>query len=99
MKKRSLKQERKVASELGGYRRAGSGNQAGYPGDVVLSRVLVECKTTEKDSFRVTSGVLEKIKQEAVTVGKDYALVLEFAGKSVVVIDFEFFKELLDGTL
>ena len=64
--RRSRRQEKRVAEDVGGSCQAGSGSRWEMKGDVrKLDAVRVECKTTRGKGFRVTREVLEKIEREA----------------------------------
>jgi hypothetical protein len=79
-KKASLKQEKRVAKEVGGRATIASGALPSQKGDVRSSRFLIECKTTEKDFFTFTRKVWDKIKKEAIRDGMRYpVLSVEFA--------------------
>jgi hypothetical protein len=86
-----------VAKDLKGRRRAGSGNQGGYPGDVVAEQWLVECKRTDKISFRINEGTLAKIRAEAESVGKEWLLVNDLRNTRTVTLDYETFLGLLEN--
>lgn len=66
----SLRQERKLAKRLNGRVTPGSGNQF-TKGDVQLKKVMrIECKATEKKSFRVTKEMIDKIEEAAMSSGE-----------------------------
>ena len=65
-KRRSQKQEKSVAKDLIANVVIASGAFWGSKADVRNSIFLVECKTTEKDYYNVTSKIWEKIKEEAI---------------------------------
>lgn len=104
-KQRSREQEKRVAADIGGYVRAGSGSVFAAKGDVVArdQRLLIECKQTEKASYSLKLAVLKKIQKEARMDGKDPLLVVEFqpagnvkvAGESFVVVDYDWFMDLI----
>jgi len=74
---RAPRQEKELASRLARVTR-GSGNQH-ERGDVRVTGILrIECKTTIKDSFRVTKEMLHKIKTAAFGSGEVPAIVIEF---------------------
>ena len=66
VKKRSQLQEKSVAKTFGAKPTAASGALWGMKGDVRNERFLIECKTTEKNYFNVTTKIWEKIQFEAV---------------------------------
>lgn len=75
---RAPKQEKTVATRLGGrtVRGSGSGNEKG---DVRVSGVVrVECKTTTAGSFRVTTEMLDKLRKAIHGTGEVPCMVVEF---------------------
>lgn len=97
----SDKQEKAVAKAVGGKQTANSGATPFYKGDVVTDNWLIECKTstTEKVSFSIKREWLDKNKEEAFAMNKDYnALCFDFGdnGKRYYVIDEKTFKEVLE---
>lgn len=64
-KKRSQKQEKSVASEIGGKTVIASGAFWGNKADVRSEDFLIECKTTSKEYFNITNNIWEKILIEA----------------------------------
>jgi hypothetical protein len=75
MKKRSNAQEKRVAKILGGRRQPMSGAGMFSKADVLHSRFLVECKTTSKQSYSVTKGTLDKLRQQAYDASRAPVLV------------------------
>lgn len=94
----SNRQEKAVAKVLNGKKVANSGATAFSKGDVTTDNWLIECKTTttEKKSFSVKKDWLEKNKEEAFAMGKEYnALVFDFGGgQRYYILDEQTFKEL-----
>lgn len=66
VKRRSQKQEKKVAKDFNAKTVVASGALWGAKGDVRNDKYLIECKTTEKDYYSLTAKVWEKIEQEAI---------------------------------
>ena len=99
----SKRQENNVAKVLNGKRTANSGATPFSKGDVNTDNWLIECKTstTEKQSFSIKREWLDKNKEEAFAMRKDYnALCFDFGdnGKRYYVIDEKTFKELVEMT-
>lgn len=100
----SDRQEKKVAKAIGGRKVANSGATAFQKGDVQTDNWLIECKTTtatEKASFSIKREWLEKNKEEAFAMGKEFnALAFDYGdGKNWYVINektFKYFLELLE---
>ena len=78
VKKISQKQEKSVAKELDAKTVVASGALWGAKADVRNKQYLVECKTTEKSFYTITSKVWEKICKEANRDGmRDPLLVID----------------------
>lgn len=69
VKKRSQLQERAVAKDLNARTIVASGALWSAKGDVRNEKFLIECKTTEKDFYSVTSAIWSKIEEEAIRDG------------------------------
>lgn len=94
-KKKSAKQEARVASLAGGFVTPASG--AGrFKGDVQNRDFKIECKTTVKDSIRLSASWLRKIESEAISDGKYPALALEIGDERYYVLTEFNFKDYLD---
>lgn len=65
VKKRSQIQEKSVAKDMGAKTVVASGAMWSSKGDVRNDKFLIECKTTEKDFYSITTKVWEKISLEA----------------------------------
>lgn len=76
--KRSKRQERKTAKELGGKRVPLSGAHWTAKGDVSAEKELVECKQTSRKSYTLSAAVLEKILHEAYRAAKRPVLQVQF---------------------
>ena len=72
-KKRSVKQEKKVASLASGFLVPGSGS-GNFKGDVQSPVFKIECKSTEKDSISVKLAWLQKIENEELEINLDSIL-------------------------
>ena len=88
----SNKQEKKVAKAVKGFQVVNSGATKFSKGDVVTKNWLIECKTTtatEKASFSIKREWLEKNREEAFAMNKDYnALAFDYGdGKNWYIID------------
>lgn len=85
VKKKSDKQERRVAKALGGKTQKASGSMDFHKGDVKTIELLVEAKRTEKDSLSVKKEWLTKISREAMAYNKVPALSIEFENTDKLV--------------
>lgn len=94
----SNKQEKKIAKAVQGQQVANSGATAFRKGDVTTENWLFEAKTktTESKSFSIKREWIEKNKEEAFAMGKDYsALVIDFGdGEQFYLLDEKTFLEL-----
>ena len=68
--RQSQKQERRLASAMGGRTVGGSGNSWSHKGDIDGGEFLVEAKWTGKNSYSVTANVWRKIETEAARSAK-----------------------------
>jgi len=76
--RRSRKQERELATRLGGSRTLASGS-GDEKGDVRLRGVLrIEAKTTKHKSFSVTLDMIKQIEEAALSGGEMPVIVVEF---------------------
>jgi Holliday junction resolvase len=78
-KKKSKRQERRVAKKTDGRVQRGSGSQTFHKGDVRSVEMLVECKRTDKHSLSIKKEWLRKLWREAVGYAKVPALSIEFS--------------------
>lgn len=99
----SNKQEKHIAKAVSGKQTANSGATPFSKGDVTTSEWLFEAKTktSESQSFTIKKSWIEKNREEAFAMGKDYnALVIDFGdGKQYYLVDEKTFlqmKEALD---
>lgn len=100
----SNKQEQTLARILNASRVSNSGATRFGAGDVKSKGILFECKTcvTHKKSFSIKKEWLEKNKEEAFAMGKDYAVLAFNFGpgqKNYYILDEKAFlavKEILD---
>lgn len=81
----SIKQEKLIASELGGYPVSGSGARPCAPGDVKTYDWLVECKTHTKpdQSILFDINVWNKICDEAMATHRKPVLVVDDGSQSI----------------
>jgi len=102
VKKKSKRQEDRVARKMGGRTQKGSGSVMFHKGDVKTQELLLECKRTDKASMSVKKEWLEKIAKEAVTYDRVPALSIEFDGmaklveKDWIMVPSSFLKYLMD---
>ena len=98
----SDKQEKQVAKKVGGKQTSNSGaTDFGGKGDLVLSNMILECKTKMTPSQQITikKEWLDKVAQEKVFMGKEHsALAFNFGPdeQNYYIIDEYLFQDLLD---
>lgn len=99
----SNRQEKAIAKSVKGFKVVNSGATKFSKGDVVSKDWLIECKTvtTERDSFSIKREWLEKNREEAFAMNKNYsALAFDYGdGSNWYVIDEKTFvrmKELFE---
>ena len=97
----SSKQESRVAKLLNGKVVANSGATKFNKGDVIVDKMLIECKTstTEKSSFSIKKEWLKKNKEEAFESGLNYsALAIDFGSSDdYFIIDSKLMKILMEA--
>lgn len=82
-RKYSNKQEKNIAKKLGGKKQPNSGATPFFKGDIQTKEFLIEAKTQieEKKSFSIKKDWLEKNKEEAFSMGRQFsALAFNFGG-------------------
>lgn len=93
-------QERRVAGEIGGKPQPGSGNKWYAKGDAKGPDLLVECKSTDKESISIKLGVIDKIEREAMLAGREPVLQIDFTGgrkpRSYALVTADRLMELLE---
>lgn len=95
----SSKQEKRVANRVGGKQVSNSGATSFNKGDVITDDWLIECKTctTPKSSMSVKKEWLEKNKEEAFAMRRNYsAVAIDFGSSDTYyIIDEKTFLDLL----
>lgn len=69
VRKKSIKQEKEVASSINGKTVVASGALWGSKGDVRSEEYLIECKTTQKSYYMLNKQTWSKIQKEALKDG------------------------------
>lgn len=98
LKKRSQTQEKSVAKDFDARPTAASGALWGLKGDVRNGKFLIECKTTEKTFYSITTEVWEKIEKEAISDHmRTPLLVIDLQDKDrFVVYNPQYFDKVVD---
>ena len=89
VKKKSKKQERRVASLIGGVPTPGSGAFSGHKGDIKHDRFLLEAKRTDAQSLSIKKAWLDKIDVEAHQAGKYPGLTIQIGSRSNCLVPDE----------
>ena len=81
----SDKQEKLIASELGGYQISGSGSRPFAPGDVKTYEWLMECKTHTKPDQNILFdiNVWKKISDEAMATHRKPVLIVDDGSQTI----------------
>jgi len=100
----SSRQEKAVAKAVNGKQVANSGATAFNKGDITTDKWLIECKTCMKEqkAFSIKKEWLEKNKEEAFAMGKEYsALAFNFGPdtKNYYIVDEKLFKRIMEVDL
>lgn len=104
-RKFAKRQEQTLAQLLNAKRQSNSGATAFAKGDVKTDNILLECKTCirDKKSFAIKKEWLEKNKEEAFAMGRDYGVLAFNFGpgqKNYYILDEQAFltvREKLDA--
>ena len=95
IKKRSIKQEKKLAKDIGAKRTPQSGAMDTSPSDMIKGNFVIESKATKGKSINVKEDWLRTLKYTPMHLGKIPTLILEFLGRGrYVVMAEDDFKKL-----
>lgn len=99
VKKRSIKQEKKLAKDLGAKRTPRSGADPTAPNDMVLGKYVIESKSTKYESISLKKEWLSQVKESPINLGKIPTLVIEFTktNDKYVIMDEKDFKKIVKG--
>jgi hypothetical protein len=99
IKKNSIKQEKRLAKDLGAKRTPQSGAKDTAPADMILGNYVIESKATNKDSIVLHKEWLDQLTQSPINYGKIPTLVLDFTkhGERYIILDETDFKKLIKG--
>ena len=97
IKKKSIKQEKKLAKEIGAKRTPQSGAQDTSPADMIKGNYVIESKGTKGDSISVKREWLNQVKQSPINYGKIPTLISDFTktNDKYVVMDIKDFLKLI----
>ena len=85
-KRKSVKQEKKLAEDIGAKRKPRSGADAMSPSDMIKGNFIIESKATKGKSISVKEDWLRTLKYTPMHLGKIPTLILEFLGRGRYVI-------------
>lgn len=99
-RKFAKRQEETLAKMLNAKRQANSGATPFHKGDIKTPKFLIEAKTCieDKKSFSIKKEWLEKNKEEAFAMGREYAALAFNFGPgqtNYFIVDEKTFKELI----
>ena len=86
---RSQKQERKRAKQIGGHTQPGSGSSWRRPQDVVAPDHVESLKYTDKDSFSIKVDDWEQLRADALRVGREPRMVVDFEKRKLRLVIVE----------
>ena len=94
---RATKKEKKFARKYGGKEQPCSGRMDFAKGDVKLDEFLFELKFTNSKQYVLKVDTLDKISNEAMSIGKNSAMLIDFHtyGEQYVIIKESVFKALI----
>lgn len=97
----SSQQEKQIAKTVKGNRQSNSGAGVFAKGDIKTDDWLFEAKTcmTEKQSFSIRKEWIDKLKQESLSMNKEYySLVFNFGSDkdNYYILDERIFKKILN---
>jgi hypothetical protein len=99
IKRNSIKQEKKLAKDLGAKRQPQSGAKDAAPADMIKGNYIIESKATNKDSIVLHKEWLDQLKQSPINYGKVPTLIIDFTKTNdrYVVLDMVDFQKIIKG--
>jgi len=96
IKKKAIKQEKRLSEKLGAKLTPQSGAQDTSPGDMILGNYIIESKSTSKKSISLKQEWLNQLKQSPINYKKIPTLILEFSKQEkYVILDFDDFQRII----
>lgn len=94
IKKKSIKQEKKLAKDIGAKRTPQSGAQDTSPSDMIKGNYIIESKSTQGKSLSVREDWLRTLKYSPMHLGKIPTLIIEFVkrGRYIIMAEEDFKK-------
>jgi hypothetical protein len=97
IKKDAVKQEKRLAKDIGAKRTPQSGAMATSPEDMIVGNYVIESKATKGKSISVKEEWLSSLRSSPIHLGKIPTLILEFVGrKRYVMMEENDFKKLIE---
>jgi len=97
IKKKSIKQEKRLAKDLGAKRTPKSGAIATSPSDMIKGQYVLESKATSKKSINLKKEWLAQLKQNPMLLDKIPVLIIEFSKEErFVILDFNDFQRIIE---
>lgn len=97
IRKKSQKQEKRVAKKVGGTTNSGSGSGWRRQNDVREDNVLWEMKRTDGKSISITLKDWEKLRMNAITEDRTPLMHLEIGTRRFVVMSEDDYIEMREG--
>lgn len=94
-RRRSERQERRLAKDYAGKVQPGSGCGRTNKGDVKTKRFLIEAKRTDKKQYILSLKTWEKIETQALSMSKTPVLAIEIGNKRLIVVADYVFNEMI----
>lgn len=88
--------EDRVANDLGIKKTTNSGAKWDNA-DLSNRKLIIECKVKDKEGFQGCKGEIKKLIAQAAKHSKEWAYIQQNKSGTFVVIDYNYFLELLDG--
>ena len=80
-------QELRLARKMSGRRQPGSGSGWLHQNDVKSDEYLWECKQTEGKSLSIKAEDVEKVRRNALSSGRKWAMHLQIGKRRMVLLD------------
>ncbi len=78
VKRFANKREKRLADNLGVKRTPNSGSLPHFKGDLFSDNCTIDVKSTKGEQIKITVRMLEKLVNDAISMGRDPVLVLDF---------------------
>lgn len=95
-KPRKFGNKREADIAKGGYSKTPGSGASSIKGDLRRGDFMIEVKATRHESFRVTSEIMGKLKNDSLTNGKQVALIVEIGtGERYAILPLTTFERLV----